>query len=135
MEAPIQLEGPEVVEYLSGYNTVRDGVLASVTIQYSEWGRPSVCLVFKVPSKAGVRVVTIELREIVELSYWYEAGYSNDIALVKTLWTNEDEFYLSLDPYDEREAFVSEQDGDVFKAKHVKLSEVMQEVGFPLSRE
>lgn len=36
--------------------------------------------------------------------------------------TEEGDFYLSLDPYDEREAFVSDKDNEFFRSKLVKLT-------------
>lgn len=44
------------------------------------------------------------------------------IPFAKCLWTGDDNFYLSLDPYDEREEFISPEDGDYFKADWVRLT-------------
>ena len=44
------------------------------------------------------------------------------IEFVKCLWTEDGYFYLSLDPWMENEAFISEQDNDWFKSKSIKVT-------------
>lgn len=125
--ATMVLEGQDVVKYLSGRDTVRDGALVSFVIQnigsVEDISAPVIELVFHVPQDTGVRIVKLELRDIQEFSFAYTKENPPDsIGFVKCLWTEDDCFYLSLDPYDEWEAFISEEDNDFFRAKSVKLS-------------
>jgi hypothetical protein len=80
-------------------------------------------LTFEVSRKSVTRVVKIELQEVQELDY---SCTKDDppiaIEFVKSLTTDGGDFYLSLDPYDERENFVSENDFQFFRSRRVKLT-------------
>ena len=57
----------------------------------------------------------------------FDFGYlkenpSDVVPFVKCLWTDTDDFYLSLDPYDERESLISDKDNDFFRSRSVKLT-------------
>ncbi|MGH7022934.1 MAG: hypothetical protein ACREEB_04985 [Caulobacteraceae bacterium] len=116
----MQIEGPEVVKYLSGRNTVRDGRLVSFAVQ-DMVTKPVVKLVFEVSKQGSIRTVKLELRDVLEFSYSYTSIDAPFIECLKCLWTDEGDFYLSLDPYDERERFISDQDNDCFRSKSVNL--------------
>ena len=118
----MELEGLDVVKYLNGPDTVRDGSLVSLSVAHVATV-PVIELVFEVPRKLGARVVKIELRDIREFDYWYsEDNPPVVIAFVKCLMIDAGDFYLSLDPYDERENFVSSEDHEFFRAGRVKLT-------------
>jgi hypothetical protein len=119
----MELEGSDVVDYLSGYGSVRDGSLVSLSIQQISKA-PIIKLVFKVPQiEGGIRVVTLELREVQEFDYGFSKENPPDIIeFVKCIMTDTGEFFLSLDPYDERESFISEKDNEFFRSKFVKLT-------------
>jgi hypothetical protein len=108
------LEGLDAVRYLNGPNTVRDGILTDLSVHYVA-GDPVVELTFEVQRKSRVTLVMLELRAVQEFDY----GFTRDnpprqIPLVKCLMTEAGDFYLALDPYDEREDFPSERDNESF---------------------
>ncbi|HTP76621.1 MAG TPA: hypothetical protein VMJ73_06535 [Rhizomicrobium sp.] len=118
----MELEGLNVVKYLNGHDTVRDGSLVSLSIRPVS-SDPIIELLFEVPHNAGVRIVKLELRDIQEFNYGFATRYSHDvIEFLKCIMTDAGDFYLSLDPYDERAANVSESDNDFFRSKFVKLT-------------
>lgn len=116
----MHLENEAVMQYLRGYNSVRDGVLRSLILS-SEEDAIVVTLKFAMNRAADYREISLELRGLQEINLYENESYLSEIALVKCLWTEAQEFYLSLDPYDEREAFVTERDNYSFRAKSVKL--------------
>jgi hypothetical protein len=118
----MELEGLAVVKFLNGPDTVRDGSLVSLSVE-GLTTEPVIELVFEVRRKSATHIVKIELGDVQEFDY----GYSKDnspvvVEMLKSLMTTEGEFYLSLDPYDEREDFVSEEDNEFFRSGRVKLS-------------
>jgi hypothetical protein len=120
-EIAMELEGLEVVKYLSGYNTVRDGILVSLSFHNLGTG-PVVELTFETSRRSGTRTVKLVLEDIEEFDYSYAAQNPPDvIEFVKCLMTEQGEFYLSLDPFDERETFISKKDNEFFRSRSVKL--------------
>lgn len=118
----MELEGLDVVKYLCGPDTVRDGTLVSFFVK-GVAREPVVELIFDVPHKAGNRTVKLELRDVQEFDYGYTKENPPDvIAFVKCLMTDTGNFYLSLDPYDENDAFISDRDNDYFRSGFVKLT-------------
>jgi hypothetical protein len=118
----MQFADKDVVEFLQGVNSVRDGRLVSLSIREEDW-RPVVELVFHVQEAAEGDVYRLELRNLRNFDYQFALDNTpQEIAFAKCLWTEEDEFYLSLDPWKESERFISEQDNDFFIAKSVKLT-------------
>ena len=118
----MELEGLDVVKFLNGPDTVRDGSLISLSVERIAT-EPVIELVFEVPRKSGTSVVKIELQDIQEFDY----GYAKDnppvvIEFVKCLMTDGGDFYLSLDPYNEREALISDKDSEFFRSRRVKLT-------------
>jgi hypothetical protein len=118
----MELEGLDVVKFLNGPETVRDGSLVSLSVE-SLATEPVIELTFDIRRKSGAHIVKIELRDVQEFDY----GYSKDdspvvVEFLKCLMTDEGEFYLSLDPYDEREDFVSPDDNEFFRSRRVKLT-------------
>jgi hypothetical protein len=118
----MELEGLDVVKFLNGPETVRDGSLVSLSVERLA-AEPVIELTFEVRRQSAAHVVRIELRDVREFEY----GYSKDnsplvVEFLKCLMTAEGEFYLSLDPYDEREDFVSADDNDFFRSGRVKLT-------------
>jgi hypothetical protein len=118
----MDIQGLDVVKYLNGHNTVRDGTLVSLFVR-DIVTEPVVELVFEVPSKESIRTVKLELRDVQEFDYGYtKENPPNVIEFVKCLMTETGDFYLSLDPYDERESFISDKDNDYFRSTFVKLT-------------
>ena len=120
----MQLEDQDVVRFLRGVNSVRDGNIVGLSVHKGdvEWN-PVVHLVFHVPAGTEGDVYRLELSGSVEFDYNFTSEYSlQQIAFVKCLWTADERFYLSLDPWKESEDFISEQDSDCFKSKSVKLT-------------
>jgi hypothetical protein len=120
----MQLEGSEVVSYLNGPNTVRDGSLVSISIWNLD-DEPIIRLALALRKNQGppARVVTLELQKIQEFTYRYIASNASSvIAFLKCLTTENGDFYLSLDPYDEHELRASDKDNDIFRAKIAKLT-------------
>jgi hypothetical protein len=65
----------------------------------------------------------LELRDVQEFDYRYDARDSGfGIEFMKCLMTGDGEFYLSLDPYDERETVISKKDNDFFRSRFVTLT-------------
>jgi hypothetical protein len=120
----MQFSGKDVVEFLRGANTVRDGNLTGLTLAPGETGWDVVLhLTFQVPrSPRGDRY---DLALQGDLSFGYDFSSETtlgQIAFVKCLWTDEATFYLSLDPWKESEPFPSTEDGDWFRSKFVSLT-------------
>ena len=119
----MQIQGKDVVDFLRGENSVRDGRLVGLSLGQGdrEWD-VVLRLTFDVPTgKEGDRY---ELTLWGNLSFSYEFSSERaleEIAFVKCLWTSESKFYLSLDPWKEGERFVSEQDSDCFSSDRVTL--------------
>ena len=115
-------EGLDAVQYLNGHGSVRDGALVDLAIRGIS-SSPTIELIFEVPTKAGPRVLKLELRDVLEFSYSYlSENPPVVIEFVKCLATEAGDFYLSLDPYDEREAFISEKDNEFFRSRIAKLT-------------
>ena len=116
----MNLDGSEVVHFLNGPETVRDGTLVSISIQDID-ETPIIELVFKRRFDPCPRV-KLELGGVKEFDYRYTADNRPfGIEFVKCLMTEDGDFYISLDPYDEHEAFISEKDNDFFRSKFVRL--------------
>lgn len=126
----MQLRDKAVVDYLNSANTVRDGRLAGLRLASAEEEWDVVLhLSFDVPM--GLDGDTYELALWDELVFEY--AFSNDIMLnqielMKCLWTDDGFFYLSLDPYDERERYPTDQDNECFRAKSALLTVTRQAV-------
>jgi hypothetical protein len=117
----MELEGDAAITFLAGPGTVRDGVLKSLHVRdFAE--NPTIELVFDLPDRGMARTVKLELSGIREFAYHYSGDSEHVIELVKCLVTDRGEYYISLDPYDERELFVSENDNDFFKSTAIKLT-------------
>ena len=118
----MEFEGLDVVKYLNGHNSVRDGALVGFSIQQIIT-EPVIELVFEVSRAGGVHTVKLELRDIQEFQYDYsKEDPQYVIEALKCIMTDTGDFFLSLDPYDEHEAFISDKDGDFFRSKFVKLT-------------
>ena len=110
----MEITGSDVVVYLNGHETVRDGTLVSLHVRHIGT-EPIITLIFEISHTVGVRVVELELRDIQEFEYSYNRESPPIvIEFLKCLMTESGDFYLSLDPYDEREAFISDKDNDFF---------------------
>jgi hypothetical protein len=119
----MQLQDHEAVGFLSGPNSVRDGNLVGLSIRAGEheW-EPIVTLMFNVPRGIEGNLYVLELSGAVEFDYEFSSENTlQQIAMVKCLWADE-QFYLSLDPWKESEAFISQQDHDCFRSKCAKLT-------------
>lgn len=120
----VGLEGEDVAEFLRGPNTVRDGYLTGLSIRPTmvEWD-PILELVFYVPNAPQVVHYTLELKGDLDFERTFSSSdFLSPIAMVKCLWADIGRFYLSLDPYDEHEGFISAEDGDCFAANWVRLT-------------
>jgi hypothetical protein len=121
VETEMILSASDAVNYLSGYGSVRDGVLSLLSVR-DVASEPVVELVFEVSHEGSTRIVKLELRDVKEFDYSFTSeDRSPVIEFVKCLITQDGDFYLSLDPYDEREAFVSSNDNEIFRSGRVKL--------------
>lgn len=121
----MQLTDRDAVEFLSGENTVRDGYIVSLSIREVDW-QSVVNLGFRTSNEI---VYHLELSGSVTFDYNFTSEHTpQQIEMVKCLWTYDGYFYLSLDPWKESEAFVSEQDTDWFKSRSVTLT-VMGDAG------
>jgi hypothetical protein len=119
----MQLEDQDAVRFLRGVNSVRDGNIVGLSILPGdvEW-EPLIQLTFNVPQGTDGDYYVLTLRGMVKFDYNFTSEYRiEQIAFVKCLWTAEDQFYLSLDPWKEGEDFISEQDNDCFQSKSVTL--------------
>jgi hypothetical protein len=117
----MELEGLDVVKYLNGPDSVRDGSLVSLSVECAAT-EPVIELSFEISRKSGVHIVKIELRDVQEFDYVYTKEDPIVVEFVKSLMTDAGHFYLSLDPYDEREDFVSRKDHQFFRSGRVKLT-------------
>lgn len=118
----MELQGRDVADYLTGPDSIRDGAVERVFIQYI-WGEPIVEIVFRCRGQdADERVLILRLQEVLEFDYTFEKGNNPSvIEFVKCLITDGGDFYLSLDPHDERETFVSDRDTQYFRAKTARM--------------
>lgn len=114
----------DVVNFLSGANTVRDGRLVGLTLASgeNEWDVVLI-LTFDVPR--GPSGNHYELSLWGDLNFEYEFSSEmmlSQIEFMKCLWTDHATFYLSLDPWKESERFPSEKDGSCFRSKSASLT-------------
>lgn len=120
----MQLRDLDVVKYLNGANSIRDGYL--VNLSYSEGDIKTASMVrltFNVPRGADGNAYELELSGLVGFEYNFCYEYTpQQIEMVKCLRTDEGHFFLSLDPWKESEAFISKKDNDYFRSKSVKLT-------------
>ena len=117
----MRLEGPDAVEFLRGVNGVRDGRLTALSLREANW-KYFVSLTFDVPLGTEGTLYRLDLGEMLHFDYQFSIDSTpQEIAFVKCLWTDEG-FYLSLDPWQESEAFVSYQDNDCFRSRFVTLT-------------
>ncbi len=119
----MQFKDQEAVLFLNGPNTIRDGNLVGLSISAgdNEWD-PAIILTFDVPQGLEGSHYTLELRGTVQFAYEFSSEHAIDqIEMMKCLWID-DRFYLSLDPWDERERFISSQDNDCFNSKSATLT-------------
>ena len=114
----MELAGEDAVKFLNGPDTIRDGTLVAVAVWHASTN-PTIELTFL---KEDSGVVILELRDVQEYDFAWSIERPHIIAMMKCLMTDAGEFYLSLDPYDEHERFVSENDNDCFRSKIVKLT-------------
>jgi hypothetical protein len=126
----VQLRDKAAVDYLNSANTVRDGRLVGLRLASAEDEWDVVLhLSFDVPMGLDGDSYELVLRD--ELVFEY--SFSNEIMLdqiehMKCLWTDDGAFYLSLDPYDEREQYPTDQDNECFRAKSALLTVTRQAV-------
>lgn len=120
----MQLEGQDVVHFLTGVNSVRDGKIVGLSVLAGD-AEPNLViqLTFYVPRGANGDIYTLALSGDVTFGYNFSSEFSfEDISFFKCLMTTDQYFYISLDPWKEDENFVSEQDNDWFKSKSVELA-------------
>jgi hypothetical protein len=119
----MQLNGKDVVEFLIGINSVRDGRLIGLSLSQgqNEW-EEVLHLTFDVPNGTEGNRYDLTLWDELIFDYAFSSDSTlAEIAFVKCLWTEEGAFYLSLDPWKESEHFASEQDCDCFRSKSASL--------------
>jgi hypothetical protein len=119
----MQLENRDAVRFLSGENSVRDGYLVGLSVLRSdELSDPSIELLFHVPRATEGGYYRLTLSGRVRFDYGFDDETStSQIPFVKCVWTDDDQFYLSLDPWDESEAFASDNDNDWFRSESAIL--------------
>jgi len=120
----MQLMDQDAVQFLIGRNSVRDGTLVSLSVREGESESDrAIGLTFHVPRGTEGDVYDLQLRGDLQFEYVFSSEHSLDqIEMVKCLWTDDGVFYLSLDPWDERETVISKDDNDWFRSKSVMLS-------------
>jgi len=117
----MRLKDAEVVEFLRGANSVRDGRLTDLSLREADW-KYAVSLTFEVPLGTEGKVYRLDLGDAYQFDYQFSTdSTAQEIAFVKCLWT-QGGFYLSLDPWKESERFVSDQDNNWFKSRSVILT-------------
>jgi hypothetical protein len=122
MSAPIEMAGEDVVAYLQGGNSLRDGRLVSLVAHAVEEA-PVLDLTFRTVHGSPERIVHLRLGDIREWAvYDDDGGLLDDIAFVKCLWLPAGEFYLSLDRYDERDGSPSDKDNAFFRSSSVQMT-------------
>ena len=113
----------QAVTMLNGHDTVRDYLLVSLAFEHpSHDAPPDVMMVFKGSEEIDARTVKLVFREVSGFGFLYESLSSRVVEMFKCIQTVEGDFYVSLDPYDEREQFASERDGDFVRAKHIEVT-------------
>ncbi|WP_260598607.1 hypothetical protein [Sphingomonas endolithica] len=120
----MKLRDYDVVNYLNGANTVRDGRLISLTVGQgeNEWD-VVLNLTFDVPRGPDGNRYELALWGVPNFSYEFSSETMLDqIAFVKCLWTDDEAFYLSLDPLEESERVPSASDGSCFRSKSASLT-------------
>jgi len=120
----VKLFDADVVNYLSGANTVRDGRLVGLKLAQGEndWDVVLV-LTFDVPGGSDGNQYELALWGDLNFSYEISSETMLDqIAFIKCLWSDEGAFYLSLDPWKESERFPSENDGSCFRSRSTSLT-------------
>ena len=120
----MQLENQDVVSFLSGGNSVRDGNIIGLSILpgETEWDY-IIQLVFNVPNGSEGNLYNLRLSGRVLFDYNFTSEYSpRQIPFAKCLWTEHERFYLSIDPWKESERFKSEQDNDWFESQSVTIT-------------
>jgi hypothetical protein len=117
----MELVDLDAVNFVNSHATVRDGSLLALRISNLD-SIPFAELFFEARHTEYYRFARLELRDVTQFEYCFSAdNHPNEIQFMKFLKTNAGEFYLSLDPYDERDETISEKDNDVFRSKQVKL--------------
>jgi len=82
-----------------------------------------VQLAFEMYLETPLRKVSLELSGVREVIFnWAGEGFPHYVAMLKCLWTSDNEFYLSLDPYDERDVSPSNDDNEVFRSSSVVMT-------------
>jgi hypothetical protein len=110
------------IALLNGPETVRDDLLVRVEfIEPSSDDSAVVTMEFISGAGRARRGVTLVFRGVSEFGFYYEKDRPRDIAMFKCLKTDDGDYYVSLDPYDEHETGPNQQDGDVVRAKHIDL--------------
>jgi len=114
----------DVAHFLNGANSVRDGKLVSLSIQDGKTeSERHITLIFHVPRGTEGDVYNLQLGGDLQFDYAFSSEYVwSQIEMVKCLWTDDSVFYLSLDPWDERERFISQDDNDWFRSKSTTLN-------------
>jgi len=119
----MRLQDKDVVDFLSGENSVRDGRLVGLSLGQgdNEWD-VILRLTFDVPTGKAGSIYELALWGNLTFSYEFSSETAlEEIAFFKCLWIDERQFYCSLDPWMESERFISSKDGDCFKSDHVIL--------------
>ena len=117
----MELSGRDVAEYLSGRNSLRDGYLERLDVEAVD-GEPVITLRFRMRPDRDARWVEMVLKDVKEVCFSHASDYTfGELPFVTCTWTSEEEFYLSLDPFQEG-APPSEADHDIFRAASVKLT-------------
>jgi hypothetical protein len=118
----LRFEDEAVVEVLTGLNTIRDGYLERISAREYDY-RLVVELGFYVPDRSLGNYYDLRLSDVQDIDYCFTRDRAaSQIGSLKCIWTAQEEFYLSLDPWLESEMFASAQDADCFRAKHVQLA-------------
>jgi hypothetical protein len=107
---------------------IRDSKLVSLNARRFE-DNTVIELVFDLYLRKPARIVTVTLQGVKEWVFNYVSeGTPYYVEMEKCCWTEEDDFYLSLDPFDERDPIPSEKDNDCIRSSSVEMTnEVVSE--------
>lgn len=114
------LEGSQVVSYLKGPNSLLDARLSRYELFSDSTGVSADLHFFMRPSAEFSRIV-LRLEQCREVSFSYtDDFFFYNVERVKLLQHSANDFFVSLDPYDES-GKISERDGDFVRSTGLTL--------------
>lgn len=119
----MQLSDRNAVDFLSGEDTVRDGYLISLCLTQGENVWDTILHLSFITREGHDAQYDLTLSGEVSFDYAFSSEFTlSQIAFVKCLWTGDNVFYLSLNPWRETERFISDRDEAWFRARSAVLN-------------